>query len=36
MIDKPSPFKGLNLNIRIPILMPVQGMGFIDQGSTLT
>ena len=33
MINKPSPFKGLN--IRIPILIPTKGRGFIDLGSTL-
>ena len=32
-IDKPPPFTGLN--IRIPIIIPVKGSGFIDQGSWL-
>ena len=34
MINKPPPFKGLN--IRIPIIVPVQGRGFVNQGSTFT
>ena len=33
MIHKPPPFYGLN--IRIPILLPIKGRGFIEQGSTL-
>ena len=33
MINKPSPFKGLN--IRIPIIIPIKGRRFINQGSTL-
>ena len=33
MINKPTPFKGLN--IRIPIIIPIKGRGFINQGSTL-
>ena len=33
MINKPPPFKGLN--IRIPIIMPIKGRGFINQGSGL-
>ena len=33
MIEKPSPFKGLN--IRSPITIPVKGKGFINQGSGL-
>ena len=33
MINKPPPFKGLN--IRIPIIISIKGRGFIDQGSTL-
>ena len=31
MINKPSPFKGLN--IKIPIIIPIKGRGFINQGS---
>ena len=30
MINKPPPFKGLN--IRIPIIIPMKGRGFINQG----
>ena len=30
MINKPSPFKGLN--IRIPTIIPLKGRGFINQG----
>ena len=30
MINKPPPFKGLN--IRIPIIIPIKGSGFINQG----
>ena len=33
MINKPCPFKGLN--IRIPITIPITRKGFIDKGSTL-
>ena len=45
MINKPPPFKGLNiripiifkgLNIRIPIMIPIKWRGVINQGSTLT
>ena len=32
MINEPPPFKGLT--IRIPIIIPIQGRGFINQGST--
>ena len=31
MIDKPPPFKGLN--IRIPIIILVKGKGFVDPNS---
>ena len=33
MINKPPPFKGLN--IRIPIIIPIKGRGFINHGSGL-
>ena len=33
MINEPPPFKVLN--IRIPILIPTEGKGFVNQGSTL-
>ena len=33
MMNKPPPFKGLN--IRIVIIIPTKGRGFINQGSTL-
>ena len=33
MINKPPPFKGLN--IRIPITIPIKGRGLINQGSGL-
>ena len=33
MINKLSPFKGLN--IKIPIIIPIKGRGFINQGSGL-
>ena len=33
MINKASPFKGLD--IRIPIIIPIKGRGFINQGSGL-
>ena len=32
-IYKPPPLKGLS--IRIPIIIPIKGRGFINQGSTL-
>ena len=37
MINKPPPFKGLNigLNIRILSMIPIKGRGCINQGSTL-
>ena len=31
--DKPPPFKACNT--RIPIMIPIKGMGFINLGSTL-
>ena len=34
MMNKPLPFKGLN--IRIPIIFPIKGRGFINYGSGLT
>ena len=34
MINKPPPFKGLN--IRICIIVPIKGRGFVNQGSGLT
>ena len=34
MINKPPPFKGRN--IRIPIIMPTKGRGFINHGSGLS
>ena len=34
MINESPPFKGLH--IRIPIIIPVKGKGFINQGSGLT
>ena len=34
MINKPRPFKVLN--IRIPIIIPIKGRGFINQGSGLS
>ena len=34
MINKPPPFEGLD--IRIPILIPIKGRGFMNQGSGLT
>ena len=34
MINKPPPFKGLN--IRIPIVTPIKGRGFINHGSGLS
>ena len=33
MSNNPPPFKGLN--IRIPIVLPIQGRGFTNQGSGL-
>ena len=33
VIDKPPPFKGLN--IRILIIIPIKGRGLINQESTL-
>ena len=33
MINEPPPFKGPN--IRFPIIIPIKGRGFINQGSTL-
>ena len=33
MINKPPPFKGLT--IRILIIIPIKGTGFINQGSGL-
>ena len=33
MINKPPGFKGLNVGI--PIIIPIKGRGFINQGSTL-
>ena len=33
MINKPPPFKGLH--IRIPIIIPIKGRGFINHGSIL-
>ena len=33
MINKPLPFWGLN--IRIPIIIPIKGKRFINQGATL-
>ena len=33
MINKLHPFKGLN--IRMPIIVPIKGRGFINQGSGL-
>ena len=33
MIDKPPPFKGLN--IRISMIVPIDGRGFINQRSGL-
>ena len=32
MINKPPPFKG-RLNIKFPIIIPIQGTGVINQGS---
>ena len=33
MMNKPPPLKGLD--IRVPTIIPIQGKGFINQGSTL-
>ena len=33
MINKPPPFKGLH--IRVPIIIPIKGRGYINHGSTL-
>ena len=33
MIDKAPPFKGLNTGI--PIIIPITGRGFINQGSRI-
>ena len=33
MINKAPPFKGLN--IRIPLIIPIKGRGFINRGSAL-
>ena len=33
MINEPPPFK--DLDIRIPVIIPIQGRGFMNQGSTL-
>ena len=33
MISKTPPFQGLN--IRIPIIIPIRGRGFVNQGSGL-
>ena len=33
VLNKPLPFKGLN--IRIPNIIPIRGRGFINQASTL-
>ena len=33
MINKPPPFKGLNM--RIPTIIPIKGRGCINHGSTL-
>ena len=33
MINKPPPFEGLNT--RIPIMIPIKGRGFVNQGSGL-
>ena len=33
MINKPPPFKGLNIGI--PITVPIKGRAFINQGSGL-
>ena len=35
MINKPPPFKGLNMRMPIIIIIPIKGRGFINQGSTL-
>ena len=33
MINNPPPFK--DLNIGIPIIIPIKGRGFLNHGSTL-
>ena len=33
MINIPPPFKGLN--IRMPVIIPIKGRGFINHGSGL-
>ena len=33
VVNTPAPFKGLN--IRIPIIVPIEGRGVINQGSSL-
>ena len=33
MINRPPPFRGLNFGI--PIIIPIKGRGFINDGSTL-
>ena len=33
MINKPPPFKGINIGI--PIIIPIKGRGFINHGSGL-
>ena len=33
LINKPAPLKGLH--IRMPIIIPVNGRGFVNQGSGL-
>ena len=33
MLNKPPPFK--DLNIRMPIIIPIKGRGFINHGSGL-
>ena len=33
MINKPPPFRGLN--VRIPSIIPIKGSRFMNQGSTL-
>ena len=34
MINKPPPFKGVNIGI--PMIMPIKVRGFINQGSGLS
>ena len=33
MINNPLPFKGLN--VRIPIVIPIEGRGLVNHGTTL-